>query len=450
MKTFKRVVTVLLILVMVMGLSTPFLAREIAGNSIDSPSHISDDLHHTQLYDRALYAAFELFRVQVALSVGMNYETFLHGDIGTWMDDYLYQWRRANGVTVVSYEGPMLVTLNPETGLNDVISAETHEVLYTLYRCDNEFDVVRKSAILRSPNVFYNRILEEAGVDSLSMLMYDVLGIDSIEALIEAVPDDVLELQMDMHDVSLDEIGTINNIEVRRDGLNLPPVYYTRVSNTTIQPYSSVVRTSQMFRYHNSPTGYVGGTATGFIVAPHLFMTAGHVVFDYHSRQGWVHRLEARPGARANSAPFGVGHIRTASVGSGWWLSGASQYDFALVAIHGTFAAPPIRVRPITSTYLLQGRIRAARVMGFPHRHFEYGRYMYTSRFVSVTHVYPYGHERRLFGINAPGGPGYSGAPVVCQYGYAVGLIIGTFGTNQNSPLVIAITPTLYNIIRSW
>jgi len=49
-----------------------------------------------------LYTAFEIFRGQLALTLGMDLDTYLYGDYCTWVDAYLYQWRRENDIFTMS------------------------------------------------------------------------------------------------------------------------------------------------------------------------------------------------------------------------------------------------------------------------------------------------------------------------------------------------------------
>jgi len=398
------------------------------------------DLSHILISELSPYIAFELFRAQAALTIGMDFDTYMYGDVGTWLDDYLYWWRRENGITVISYEGSTFVSFNPETGLSDVFSAETQELIYSLYRCDDEFNAVRKAAIIRAPHTFYSGFAGGGlDVSFLDMLMYDVLGISSVEDLVDTMPNSVLESVMGRLDASRDAIDPFYYI-------GEPPqlIEDRRVTNTTSPQYSGVARVTTTFNY--SPDGrYVTLSATGFLVSPRLVVTAGHLVYDFRSNRGWARTLEVRPGQNGSLSPFGVGHIHNATVGGGWWFNGQVDHDWGIVALHNTFPTAGIfTVRQVSQADIAARRIDPLKVIGYPHR--RGGTFMYTSTGGRTRHN-AHGHNYSFI-ISSRGGSGYSGAPVLCSAGFVVGIIIG--GHDVHEPWVIRISQNLVNVIQAW
>jgi|GEM_PF-2302936 len=165
-------------------------------------------LSNARVSELPLESVFELFRVQVALDMGMDLDTFLYGDIGEWSDNYLRQWRHENGVEEPSYTGEMYVRFNTETGGAEVHSLATHAHLYTFFRSPEESLVMQKIWLLRAPDT---RRISAAGSnfdeDTLIQLMDTTLNIGSVEELMDSLPLACLEEKMYRADLSFADIS---------------------------------------------------------------------------------------------------------------------------------------------------------------------------------------------------------------------------------------------------
>ena len=149
--------------------------------------------------------AFEIYRVQLAVDMGMELETFLFGDVGLWVDDYLEQWRRDNGVVMSSYDGPMAVRIDPETGRYYAYSMRTFEFVYSRIQCQEELGILQKVTFLRAPYVFYSQV--DTSERALNALMYQTIGIRSVDELLDVAPLALLESYMVEASLSFADIG---------------------------------------------------------------------------------------------------------------------------------------------------------------------------------------------------------------------------------------------------
>ncbi|MCL2576522.1 MAG: trypsin-like peptidase domain-containing protein [Defluviitaleaceae bacterium] len=394
-----------------------------------------------------LESVFELFRVQVAIDLDMDLDTFLSGDIGEWSDNYLGHWRRENGIEEVSYDGEMYVRFNSETGGVDVHSMRTHEYLCTVYRSPEESDLMRKIALLRAPYSFHlgdaRRDIDEY---ELIQLMDEALGIQSIDELMESLPLERLEEAMFRKNLSISDI-TYNWVDFEASDIhemntqNITPLstQHTQVTNTTASQFRPVSHLEIVFPNRNP------GVGTGFVFGAHnVVMTAGHNIFN-NGHGGWVSHIIVSPGRSGTSTPYGRNRIDHEEWPSPWiipwrWYNNAdTNHDWGIIhAGHINIGGSRFWLTVGTDAEL---RNLETTVIGFPggldnHMFRSTGR----SSLPTATR----------FNITNYTVTGYSGSPVLNPGGGVVGIVREQLNA-INHGQAVRITPELagwnYNMI---
>jgi len=133
--------------------------------------------------DLSIEVAFQLYRVQAVLSLGMDLDTFFFGDTVVWINEYLYQWRRANNIAMMpEYDGPIMAGPDVGDGLR-MYSVATQEYLFSLVpRCDEENRLIHIRHLLRHPHLF------TINKRQLLFIMDLHFGISSFDELVAATP----------------------------------------------------------------------------------------------------------------------------------------------------------------------------------------------------------------------------------------------------------------------
>ena len=173
--------------------SEPLPIASAAGQALDSSNTDFSAAHNyvdistlTQLRgsDLSIGVAFGIYRVQVALSLGMDLDTFFFGDTSAWIEEYLYQWRRANNIPIMpDYDGPIAAAPDYDGGFR-IYSIVTQEYLFSLAPlCDEERRLIHIVHLLRDPFMFGP--MDE---DRLSFLMRSTLGVSSFDELLATTP----------------------------------------------------------------------------------------------------------------------------------------------------------------------------------------------------------------------------------------------------------------------
>lgn len=110
-----------------------------------------------------------------------------------------------------------------------------------------------------------------------------------------------------------------------------PPDTRTRVSDTTVYPYSSVALL--LVTRANGATG----RCTGFFYAPTIVATAGHCV--YSQTRGWATKIQVIPANDIDSlgntvTPFGTCQGTTGYTTTGWVYNADRRYDYGAVKLN--------------------------------------------------------------------------------------------------------------------
>jgi len=227
----KRIMSIIMVLIMALGLPIALFAQNSSSPEVEHSNwaYIEDasqlgidpgtrpdvatylkaidgrGLSRISASDVPVAMAFELYRVQLALYMGMELDTFLFGDVNAWADAYLDQWRLSNNVVMTSYDGPMAVSFNPETGAYYAYSMHTFEFIYSRIQSQEELELLQKVTYIRAPYVFFSQA--DTSEMALSRLMYQTIGIQSVEALLDAIPLALLESYMVGAGLTFADIG---------------------------------------------------------------------------------------------------------------------------------------------------------------------------------------------------------------------------------------------------
>jgi V8-like Glu-specific endopeptidase len=397
--------------------------------------------------------AFQLFRVQLALSLGMDLNTFLFGDVVAWVDDFMHNWRLEHGISIISYEGDT-VGRSSETGVHDlrIYSMATGEFLGIRRRIPEEIAIQEKTSLLRVPYVFMDRDGRR-----LEALMESTLGILSVEELLSELPLQRLENEMHQggltflsladnwvnypstyepaphgYDIFLpaptpapsqvDDVLELMDIDIRR-------TQGSRVTNTSADPFRMVVNIRLEFADGTTSTG------TGFLVRPTVVMTASHVLYCHN--RGLASSVQVIPGRNGHSFPFNSQTVTSANltVQPGWVDNEIWYRDWGTVQLNSSFTGINQRFwMAVRTDQQLRGL--AVTSTGFP----GWTGFMYTGS-GSITSV---GAPSIVSSNDIVGG--YSGGPLYDSSGWVVGITVrGGVGFDTWS---VRITSTIYNWVR--
>jgi len=473
--------------------------RDMEAEQTRTPSrdiNIGDGISQVQVTDLSLETAFEIFRVQLALDIGMDLDTFLLGDMGAWLNEYLYRWRRANGVTIISYEGPTAVTFDTDSGVYEVHSMLTNEPLYSFVRCDAESLILEKVSILRAPYTFYSRMNVSFDESAFIELIDSHLGIQSIDELLYTAPLSLLGSYMGSRNMAFADISVNWTTATSNDVISFD-VSSSREMNAPIQAptpaeaehvleamaqysigaeealhllrgatslaiyeeiavYTAEVGIAPLFDFdprhyrihHTTANPYRSivhiettfGSATGFLISPNVVVTAGHAI--YYQGRGWSSSVVVRPGRNGYWNPFGYRRngIRagTAWVGGGWVNHRDFGDDWAILLLDVPFHNHDrLWLAAPNDGDFLQNRNK--RVVGYPG-----GHYMFANR---GTVQYLLGHQIVATSNLSIGG--YSGSPMFCNWGWVTAMSVAGW-PGESRTWAFRITPWFINFAHGF
>ncbi|MBN2156740.1 MAG: hypothetical protein JW776_11925 [Candidatus Lokiarchaeota archaeon] len=105
-----------------------------------------------------------------------------------------------------------------------------------------------------------------------------------------------------------------------------PPDDRVLVSDTTIYPYSSIVK---IWVEAANGSYYVG---SGAIIDPNHVLTCGHIAY-IHDAGGWVSEMEITPGLDGTTEPYGVAYATLMRSTTGWINDESYQHDWAVITL---------------------------------------------------------------------------------------------------------------------
>ena len=473
-KCLNKVASYLLIFIMMTSMPAVAFAQS-------SPYHntVRHELSQLRSANESLDVAFDLFRIQVALSIDMDLNTFLFDDIGVWLDAYLYQWRKDNNISIPTYEGPMAVTFDVDTNTYHSYSMESMERVFSFVFCQEETLLMQKVTILRVPYVFNRHV--DFDEYSLIALMDETLGIQSVEELLDISPLYYIESLMidaglsvadfsynwiDNHEPLHENFSTeglryepmapvaapspsetqyvvglmeqyglsaeeaVQMVRGQRgfDGmpheeLGMPFQTQSQTSGITPAPIRRITNTLFGHYHAISHVSTARGSGTGFLISPNVIVTAGHIMYNHSAGTGFAPSLTARPARNGNLLPHGYRHIprHRAIVADRWIRYRDFGFDWAILTIDSPFFSVPYRMWLAAPS---DGDIMTHRtnttVTGYPGMSLGHNNYMYTNtgRILSLTHT-------RINTSNR-GISGYSGSPMYCPWGWVIGMHVAS------------------------
>ncbi|MCL2572636.1 MAG: trypsin-like peptidase domain-containing protein [Defluviitaleaceae bacterium] len=385
------------------------------------------ELSQLSVGDISLEAGFELFRIQLALSMDMDLDTFLSGDIGSWADDYLHNWRSDNNIASPNYEGPVAVRYCPDTQTYYAYSMTSSQQVFSFVMCEEEYQLLDKISVLRAPHVFYNQMHTSFDEIAFINMMDSLLGIQSVDELLADIPQFYLEAVMANENLKL--------LDISREVQEIVPFTdprHSRVMNTLNHPFNSIAQVAA-FRQD----GAVSSVGSGFLIYSDLVVTVAHIVYPGGNAEFASH-FEVRPGRNGQISPFGVqtAQIRNAFYGMGWVRYRDFGDDWAILRLDGPFPGHDtqrdrIRIHAPDDNAIRNGLMDTT-LTGFPLGH---NFYMYTNT-GRVTLIFSNTIHTNNFVTF-----GYSGSPMLDHTGRAFGIL--SAGTpNANNSIAFRMTPS--------